>query len=70
MAFVITKECTNCGACQDVCPIHAISEGFDRREINADDCVSCGTCFIVCEAKAIQPEERAEDEAAFSSCCS
>lgn len=56
MAFVITKECTDCGECQGVCPIGAISEGFGRREINADYCVECGTCFIVCEAKAIVRE--------------
>ena len=56
MSFVITKECTDCGNCQDVCPLGAISEGFGRREINADYCTECGTCFIVCENHALKPE--------------
>lgn len=56
MAYKITENCVKCGACADVCPIGAISEGDDRYVINADECVSCGTCEGECPNNAIVEE--------------
>ena len=45
-------HCTGCGACQNICPIDAISmqwdeEGFPYPHIS-NDCIDCGKCNQVC----------------------
>ncbi|MDR2589026.1 MAG: 4Fe-4S binding protein [Spirochaetales bacterium] len=54
MAYKITSECVNCGACESECPVEAISEKGDVRVINADLCTSCGSCAAACPASAIE----------------
>lgn len=56
MAHVITDDCVNCGACADVCPVEAISEGDGKHVIDADKCTDCGACAGECPAEAIRPE--------------
>ncbi|MCH5295218.1 MAG: 4Fe-4S binding protein [Treponema sp.] len=56
MAYKISSECINCGACESECPSEAISEVGDKREIAADKCVSCGACASACPAGAIAEE--------------
>ena len=56
MAFKITDACLACGACQEGCPVGAISEGDGKFEINADECISCGACAGQCPAEAIVEE--------------
>lgn len=56
MAYTISSECINCGACEGECPSGAISEKDGRREIAADTCVSCGACASVCPVSAISEE--------------
>ena len=46
MAYVITDKCTRCGACKEVCPVEAISEGDPKFVIDADTCIDCGVCAI------------------------
>jgi ferredoxin len=53
MAYVISEECTKCGACEAVCPSEAISEGDAKYEINADTCIDCGLCEGECPVEAI-----------------
>ena len=53
MAYVINEDCTSCGACEDSCPVEAISEGADRYEIDADTCTDCGACEDSCPVGAI-----------------
>lgn len=53
MAFKITDQCVNCGACESDCPVEAISEQGDTRVIDADKCISCGACASSCPAEAI-----------------
>ncbi|QBG48300.1 4Fe-4S dicluster domain-containing protein [Verrucomicrobia bacterium S94] len=53
MAYVISDECTSCGACASECPVDAISEGDGKYVINADTCTDCGSCEAVCPVDAI-----------------
>lgn len=48
-------ECTGCGACDNCCPVNAITmhpnhEGFFYPHIQADACIHCGKCAAVCPA--------------------
>ena len=56
MAFRITEDCVNCGACEGECPVSAISESGGRRVIDADACISCGACAGVCPVEVISEE--------------
>ena len=53
MAYVITEDCSSCGACLATCPVNAISEGDDIYEINAEVCTDCGECEEACPVEAI-----------------
>ncbi len=41
MAYRINDNCINCAACEDECPVEAISEGDDIYIIDEDVCVEC-----------------------------
>ncbi len=56
MAYVITDECVECGACIPECPEEAISEG-EPYVIDPELCTDCGTCVEVCPTEAIIPGE-------------
>jgi len=53
MAYTINDECINCGACEPVCPVNAISEKGDLRVIDAGTCIDCGACVDTCPVSAI-----------------
>ena len=55
MAYVITDECIACGACEDECPVVAVSCREDEYVIDADLCTDCGACVDVCPVEAIVP---------------
>lgn len=47
------KDCCGCGACEQICPHHAISlnansEGFIFPQINTALCTNCGVCIKTC----------------------
>ena len=48
MAYIITDDCVNCGACAPECPVECISEGNDIHVINPEECIECGACAGVC----------------------
>jgi ferredoxin len=54
MAYIITDDCVNCGACADQCPVEAIAEADGKYVINADTCVDCGSCADQCPNEAIK----------------
>jgi ferredoxin len=54
MAYIIDAgECTSCGACADVCPVTAISEGDAAYVIDPETCTDCGACESECPVSAI-----------------
>lgn len=62
MAFLITDECINCGACEPECPNEAIFAGEEIYEINTDKCTECvghfdeSQCAAVCPVDACIPD--------------
>ncbi len=52
MSYVVTADCTACGACLLTCPEHAIVVGLPLR-VRDDRCTSCGECVEVCPADAV-----------------
>lgn len=54
MAYKITEECINCGACEPECPNQAISAGDDVYIIEPEKCTECvghfeeSQCVEVC----------------------
>jgi ferredoxin len=54
LAYNITDACINCGACDDACPIGAITEQGEKRVIDAEACTDCGACQDVCPVDAIK----------------
>lgn len=56
MAYKISDDCVNCGACESECPAGAIVEADGKRVINADQCAGCGNCAASCPTGAISEE--------------
>ncbi len=54
MAYTITDECIQCGACIAECPQTAISEVDGLVVIDPALCTECGSCADVCPVGAPQ----------------
>lgn len=54
MAYRITKSCTGCELCAEICPTGAIEkDGNNKFIILINDCDNCGDCVKVCPVGAI-----------------
>ncbi len=62
MAYRISDQCINCGACEPECPNQAISEGESFYEIDPEKCTECvgahasSKCAEVCPVDACIPD--------------
>jgi len=62
MAYKITEECINCGACEPECPNEAIFVGEEIYEIKPERCTECvghfdeSQCAAVCPVDACVPD--------------
>ena len=62
MAFKITEECINCGACEPECPNQAITAGDEIYIIDPAKCTECvghfdaSQCAAVCPVDACIPD--------------
>ena len=62
MAYQITEECINCGACEPECPNQAISAGDERYVVDFNKCTQCvghfdePQCAAVCPVDACKPD--------------
>lgn len=64
MAYMITEDCTCCGACESECPNEAISEGDETYVIDPNKCTECvgefdeSQCAEICPVEACQPDPK------------
>ncbi len=62
MAYKITEECINCGACEPECPNQAITAGDATYIIDPAKCTECvgshpeSQCAAVCPVNACVPD--------------
>ncbi len=52
MAYKISDECIECGACAEGCPAEAISKGDGKYVIDPEKCIDCGACADACPVGA------------------
>ncbi len=52
MAYYITDDCINCGACEAECVVTCIAAGEDKYVIDEENCIECGACAAVCPVDA------------------
>jgi ferredoxin len=72
MAYKITEECINCGACEPECPNAAITAGDTIYVIDPAKCTECvgshdsSQCAAVCPVDSCVPDpDHAEDKDAL-----
>jgi ferredoxin len=72
LAYKITEECINCGACEPECPNQAISAGDTIYVIDSDKCTECvgshdsSQCAAVCPVDSCVPDpDHVEDKDAL-----
>lgn len=62
MAYMITEECINCGACEPECPNQAIKAGDGIYVIDPEKCTECvgyydePQCALVCPVDSCVPD--------------
>ena len=62
MAYKITEECINCGACEPECPNQAITAGDEIYVIDPEKCTECvghhdsSQCAAVCPVDCCVPD--------------
>ncbi|MCD6200895.1 MAG: 4Fe-4S binding protein [Bacteroidales bacterium] len=51
--YIQPDICTGCGACAEVCPMHAIKLENEIAVVIRDECSNCKICVSVCPEGAI-----------------
>jgi electron transport complex protein RnfB len=57
VSYVVTADCTACGACLLTCPTHAIRPYGNQLYAVRELCTGCGECVEVCPVDAITIQE-------------
>jgi UDP-glucose 4-epimerase len=53
LTLEVGEACVSCGACADVCYVHAVALDNGRASIDLEQCKGCGRCVAVCPTRAI-----------------
>ncbi|MBW2456091.1 MAG: 4Fe-4S binding protein, partial [Deltaproteobacteria bacterium] len=61
-AAVDADECTECGTCEQRCPMDAISAADAAAKVDRDRCIGCGLCVTTCPAEAVTLEVKSPEE--------
>jgi electron transport complex protein RnfB len=61
-AAVDAELCSECGACQERCPMEALHAGDGATAVNLDRCIGCGACMPTCPTEAIRLRTRGEEK--------
>lgn len=59
--YFITKDCTGCRKCTEVCPQNCISFDTVPAVIRQEHCLHCGNCMEICPQKAINRGVRSKE---------
>jgi uncharacterized Fe-S center protein len=51
--IVYKDNCVGCGACEEVCPVKAITIKDKKSQIDAKVCIGCASCIAACKYHAI-----------------
>lgn len=52
--YSVKEGCPGCGACQNVCPVNAITPGSGLAVVISEDCIGCGVCAGTCPIGLIE----------------
>ena len=47
-------KCSGCGACVEICPVHAIQMERDFPVVDKEWCIGCGVCAVPCPVSAVR----------------
>ncbi|MDT8379467.1 MAG: 4Fe-4S binding protein [Desulfotignum sp.] len=61
-ADVDTDQCTGCQACEEICPMDAVTVTDDLAQVNTERCIGCGLCVTVCDFDAMSLTDKKEME--------
>lgn len=50
------ERCTGCGACEEICPVQAVTMEDDGPVVDLEWCIGCGVCATVCPQDAVRME--------------
>lgn len=50
--------CIGCGACEEICPVDAVTMNNDAATVDNNWCIGCGVCVIPCPTQSITIERR------------
>lgn len=57
------NNCTGCSACEQACPMDAISINEDNiANVDFERCIGCGLCVVGCEFNAISLQDKQQKE--------
>lgn len=52
--FVVTKHCTACRTCSEVCPVQAVELKGGKAVIDSAKCIGCASCIAACRFHAVE----------------